>query len=286
MNAEYIAECLSERKWRLVECPSSDAYFNMAADEYLMNYTRKTSTPCLRYYQWKPSGISIGYNQNVKQFLDVDFISSRGFQWVRRITGGETVFHHNDQTYAVTVPEGIISSPKTKSLYFFVHYLIGKAIETFGIRLDELQTRDSDARLKYFNCFAAKSDYELSWQGRKIAGSAQRRTKGVFLQHGAIMNAVDYEILDRIFLNGGNLPIKGVENLRKKLCGIKDILGEEIPERELKDAITKLFGSYGIEFVEKPFRSREIDEINSLKESLYCLHSWNREGRRKKSDGQ
>ena len=35
-------------------------------------------------------------------------------------------------------------------------------------------------------CFDAPSWYELVVEGKKVAGSAQTRQKGVILQHGAI----------------------------------------------------------------------------------------------------
>lgn len=286
MNIETIGKKLAGRNWRFVDSGSADSYFNMAADEYLMNYTRRTSIPCLRYYQWKPSGISIGYNQKVKQFLDVNFIESRGFQWVRRITGGEAVFHNNDQTYCVTVPDELLHSPKTKSLYFFVHSLISKAIGRLGINIDKLQAAETNPRLKYFNCFVSKSDYELSWQGRKLVGSAQRRSRGVFLQHGAIMMDVDYYCLDRIFLKDLDLPIRSIEKLKQKLCGISDIPGRKINCSELKKSIIEEFCDYGIKFDEKPFKDSEIDEIKSLKQSLYSLSSWNEEGIKKDADGR
>jgi lipoate-protein ligase A len=40
-------------------------------------------------------------------------------------------------------------------------------------------------------CFAVSSHYEVLWQGRKLVGSAQRRRKNAFLQHGSIL--IDFE---------------------------------------------------------------------------------------------
>jgi lipoate-protein ligase A len=40
-------------------------------------------------------------------------------------------------------------------------------------------------------CFDASSWYELVVEGRKVAGSAQTRQKGVILQHGSILLDLD-----------------------------------------------------------------------------------------------
>ncbi len=48
-------------------------------------------------------------------------------------------------------------------------------------------------------CFDAPSWYELVVEGRKVAGSAQTRQKGVILQHGAILLDLDEEKLLSVF---------------------------------------------------------------------------------------
>ena len=48
-------------------------------------------------------------------------------------------------------------------------------------------------------CFDAPSWYELVVEGRKVAGSAQTRQKGVILQHGSILLELDDEKLFSVF---------------------------------------------------------------------------------------
>ena len=49
-------------------------------------------------------------------------------------------------------------------------------------------------------CFDAPSWYELVVEGRKIAGSAQTRQKGVILQHGSLLQDVDVDELFDMFI--------------------------------------------------------------------------------------
>ena len=48
-------------------------------------------------------------------------------------------------------------------------------------------------------CFDAPSWYELVVEGKKVAGSAQTRQKGVILQHGAILLSLDVDKLVSLF---------------------------------------------------------------------------------------
>ena len=48
-------------------------------------------------------------------------------------------------------------------------------------------------------CFDAPSWYELVVEGRKVAGSAQTRQKGVILQHGSILLDIDEDMLFGLF---------------------------------------------------------------------------------------
>ena len=48
-------------------------------------------------------------------------------------------------------------------------------------------------------CFDAPSWYELVVEGRKVAGSAQTRQKGVILQHGSILLDIDEDKLFSLF---------------------------------------------------------------------------------------
>lgn len=49
-------------------------------------------------------------------------------------------------------------------------------------------------------CFDAPSWYELVVEGRKIAGSAQTRQKGVILQHGSLLQDVNVDELFDMFI--------------------------------------------------------------------------------------
>lgn len=264
-------------KWRIIDSGFADAFFNMAADEYLMGFVRRTSIPVLRFYQWEPSAITIGYAQNINEFLDIDFIASQGMDWVRRITGGEAVLHKGDLTYSSSVPENIIPRRSPRNFYLLLSYAISGAIRKLGVLTDNLELLPS-GRTKNFNCFVSKSNYEVSFEGKKIVGSAQRRSNGILLQHGAIMLDVDYKCLDRVFMRNDYI-VKGENELKKRLCGVNEIAKKKVEPEEIKTLILKTIEEFGISYEEKAFSANELSEIDEIAKRKYRIASWNREGR-------
>lgn len=88
--------------------------FNMAMDEVLSQNIRKLSPPTIRLYNWKPSAVSIGYFQGIKDVVNLEACKEKGIDCVRRWTGGGAVYH--DHKGEITVcpehmfPKSIIES--------------------------------------------------------------------------------------------------------------------------------------------------------------------------------
>src|SRR3989338_8904083 len=87
--------------WRIFQEETNTGSFNMAADEYLLTYSKQ---PCIRFYHWKPACISIGYNQLLSD-INVEECKKNNVDIVRRPTGGRAVLHDiHDYTYSVIAP--------------------------------------------------------------------------------------------------------------------------------------------------------------------------------------
>ena len=87
--------------WRNLPLEVRNGFWNMALDEAILQKAIKNSVPnTLRFYKWKPSTASIGRNQSLRDEIDIEFAKEKGFNVVRRITGGGAVF--NDETRELT----------------------------------------------------------------------------------------------------------------------------------------------------------------------------------------
>ncbi len=88
--------------WRIINSPAADGATNMAIDESILEAVRQgQSPPTLRLYTWKPACLSIGRFQRAARSVDWDALTSLGYDFVRRPTGGRAVLHDDELTYAV-----------------------------------------------------------------------------------------------------------------------------------------------------------------------------------------
>ena len=105
--------------WRLLNTGALPGALNMAIDQALLQlHALGLSPPTLRFYQWQPPAVSIGYFQQ-PEAINLSLCSSLGIDVVRRPTGGRAVLHQNELTYSLIAgtKEGIPSSlPKAYDL--------------------------------------------------------------------------------------------------------------------------------------------------------------------------
>ena len=88
-------------------------------------------------------------------------------------------------------------------------------------------------------CFDAPSWYELVVEGRKIAGSAQTRQKGVILQHGSLLQDVDVDELFDMFILRTTLERKNEKAFVDKAVAINDISDRHISIEEMEKHLKK-----------------------------------------------
>jgi len=154
--------------------------FNMAIDEVLLS---NAQSAILRFYRWSAPSVSFGY---FVRFAEAYAIAGNR-AIVRRWTGGGIVPHDQDLTYSIMigVTDDAFALP-SKIIYQRVHSALGNALREIGIvsALVETETsKTSDA------CFANPVVSDVMEGGRKIAGAAQRKTRGGLLHQGSIQRA-------------------------------------------------------------------------------------------------
>jgi len=169
---------------------------NMARDEALLRKViAKESVPCVRFYQWKPAGLSLGRFQKIHMGVDLDACRKYGVETVRRLTGGEGVLHDDEITYSIIIPftypkfdgRGVVDTYKTISRALI------RGLEHTGVRSSmagNAPTRPDPAGKGV--CFYTPTVNEVVASGKKIIGSAQTREKLVILQHGSI--PIDWDV--------------------------------------------------------------------------------------------
>ena len=268
--------------WNFINTGSQNPYYNMAMDEALLNFvSRGEIDPVIRFYTWSPATLSIGYFQRLKKEIDIDKVAEKGFGLVRRQTGGRGVLHDKELTYSVIVPESHPNMPTTVTeAYKVISQGLLEGFKNLGFETYFAVPRSKEEREKLKQprssvCFDAPSWYELVVEGRKIAGSAQTRQKGVILQHGSILQDIDInELFDMFIFKNNRLKAKMKEAFVEKAVAINDISDTHITIEEMKVAFEKGFKT-GLNIELKPLQLNDLQhkEIKEL-EHKYRSDEW------------
>lgn len=199
---------MSKAPWRLIDSGFQTGAMNMALDEALLHsVARGDSLPVLRFYRWQPATVTLGYAQSVETDVDLDVCRQVGLDVVRRSTGGRAVLHDNEVTYAVIAPlnSGFFGNT-VLDCYRVISAVLQKTLEQLGFPAQLVPGKQLGGQKNNFKsiCFTAPSQYELVIEGRKVAGSAQKRHGQAFLQHGSIPVAMDLDLLTRVLKAEGS----------------------------------------------------------------------------------
>ena len=268
--------------WNFINTGSKNPYYNMAMDEALLNFvSRGEIDPVIRFYTWNPATLSIGYFQRLQKEFDIDKVKEKGYGLVRRQTGGRGVLHDKELTYSVIVPESHPNMPSTVTeAYKIISQGLLEGFKNLGFETYFAIPRSKEERDKLKQprssvCFDAPSWYELVVEGRKIAGSAQTRQKGVILQHGSILQDIDIDdLFDMFKFKNERLKAKMKENFVQKAVAINDISNQHITLNEMENAFEAGFKKgLNIDFKPLELTEKQLEEVQEL-EDKYRSEAW------------
>ncbi len=174
--------------WRLIieESPRSGAA-NMALDEAIAEAAADGAVPpSLRFYRWHLPTVSLGRHQKAAD-VDEAQLATRGYDLVRRTTGGRAILHTDELTYSVAGPvtDPLMAGGVMDAYLRFSNALLS-GLEVLGLVANKAGARTRTPRDLSAVCFEAPSAYEITAGGLKLMGSAQSRRKGYVLQHGSL----------------------------------------------------------------------------------------------------
>jgi len=174
--------------WRLIieESPRSGAA-NMAVDEAIAEAAADGGVPpSLRFYRWHLPTVSLGRHQKAADVDEAQLVT-RGYDLVRRTTGGRAILHTDELTYSVAGPitDPLMAGGVMDAYLRFSNALLS-GLKVLGLAAHKAGARTRATRDLSAVCFEAPSAYEITAGGLKLLGSAQSRRKGYVLQHGSL----------------------------------------------------------------------------------------------------
>ena len=238
----------------------------MAVDECLMVGARAGHVT-LRLYGWEPGCLSFGRNQTARGRYDGERALGRGFDVVRRPTGGRSGFHHREITYSVAAPAGAWGG--LREAYLRINRALAAGLRELGAPADVVREKAAapSPRPTVRACFRDPLPGEVVAEGRKLIGSAQWRDGDALLQHGSLLLHNDQSIVE-------DLRIGGPGPIEVPAAGLADFL-DPLPGRA--DIADALIGSFARELEMKATRedlsAAEAELARSIQEK-YTDDAW------------
>lgn len=250
-----------KEKWRLLVTGDNTGAMNMAIDKaILVAHSKKKVLPTVRFYEWNPPAISIGYFQSLKEEVDIDNCKNLGVDYVRRITGGGAVFHESELTYSIVISESHPQIPKNiMESYGRICGGVIKGLKNLGI----------NSEYKPINDIIAK--------GKKISGNAQTRKMKTVLQHGTVIMDVDVDKMFSILkVPNEKIRDKLIADVKERVTSVKHILGNKISFDTAAEAMKKGFEEeFNVELVEGSLTKEEIGLSKEFERDCFSKQEWN-----------
>jgi len=225
-------------RWRLLDTGVLTGAENMALDDVVLECRDQGKTPnTLRFLQFNPPTVLVGYHQSVRQEVRIDYCKRNGVDINRRITGGGAIL------FTPTCLGWEIYADKTAS-----------GIGDLKRDLDRLARRICNGavaglrRLGVNAEFRPKNDIEVN--GRKISGTGGTERGTSFMYQGTLLVDFDVDLMLRTLrIPVEKLKDKEVESVKQRVTCLKWELGYVPPLQDIKSAIVEGFAEVlGVEF--------------------------------------
>jgi lipoate-protein ligase A len=264
--------------WRLLFTSPSSGAWNMAVDEAILeSIGRGESLPTLRLYAWTPACLSLGVAQ---PYADVDSarLRARGWDVVRRITGGRAILHTDELTYSVVGPaeEPILAGTVLESYNRIARALL-TAVRALELPVEMKAGKADENGKSNPVCFEVPSTYEITAAGgKKLIGSAQARRKDGVLQHGSLPLTGDLtRITEALSFTDESARAEAAQRLLARAATAESALGRALDwETAARSTVRAFEAELGIQFKRGELSKKEKTRADELVREKYAHPSW------------
>jgi lipoate---protein ligase len=238
-----------------IDNPHTDAYFNLAAEEYLLKHF-----PSDVFMLWQnESSVIIGKHQNIEAEVNLDFARSNQIKVARRYSGGGAVYH-DFGNLNLTFIESSEKPDFTKYTRQILAILASIGIQA---QADERQSIYID--------------------GLKISGCAQFIRKNKVLFHASLLFSTDLSnltsTLNSLYKdteNGVQPVLKHyVKSVKSAVTNISEHLQTPLQLSDFKQIILSSLLGVNAGNSLYSFSKDDIAAINKLKIEKYSTSNWN-----------
>lgn len=233
---------------RYIISETTDAYFNLASEEYLLKHTEEDI-----FYLWRnDNAIIVGTNQNALSEINVDYVKEKDIKVVRRLTGGGAVYHDLGN-----INYTFIENNK-KSFNDFRGFCepITKALNELGVQAE----------------FSGRNDMTI--EGKKFSGTAQCKYKNRVMHHGTLLfSSKKADITGALKPRDIKFSGKSVKSVASRVTNISEYLKEPMDVLEFRNRVMESVAGGLINVTS--FTPEEVDKIQKLRDEKYSTWEWN-----------
>lgn len=233
---------------RYIISENTDAYFNLASEEYLLKHTEEDI-----FYLWRnDNAIIVGKNQNALSEINADYVREKDIKVVRRLTGGGAVYHDLGN-----INYTFIENSK-KNFNDFRGFC-----EPITVALNELGVQAE---------FSGRNDMTI--EGKKFSGTAQCKHKERVMHHGTLLfSSVKADISGALKPRDIKFSDKSVKSVASRITNISEHLQEKMDVIEFRNRI--MVSVAGGEKEVTTFSEEEVLAIQRLRDEKYSKWEWN-----------
>ena len=256
--------------WRLIKSEAHNAFTNMAIDEAILRARIEEKVPnTVRIYSWRPSAVSIGRFQKIRNEVQLENCRKHGVSVVRRISGGGAVYHdsQDEVTYSIVVKQKDLGTDDIAETYKFICSGVIEAAHVLGVGAEY---RDGNI----------KQCPNITVTNRKISGSAQAIKKGTILQHGTFLLNVDSKKMFTFLKAPRKNAIVNIDaSAKKSITSVAEELGEQIQPSQAFEALMEGFEKgLEIKLLEENLTECEVVLAKKLERMKFATREWNFNG--------
>lgn len=230
------------------ETGKTDPAYNLAFEEYLLLNHKEDDILIL----WQNDNtIVVGKNQNTEEEINRDFVEEHGIRVVRRSTGGGAVYHDlGNLNYSFITDVGDESQMSIKS--FTVPVI--NALAKMGVTAE------------------ANGKNDITVEGKKVSGTAQRIAGDRILHHGTLLfDSNPSLIAGALKPKPEKFQSKSTKSVQSRVGNIRSFLPKDMTLDEFWDILRKEISGNSRASV---LTAEERDKIEQLANSRYRTWDW------------
>lgn len=228
-------------KNRIIISGNNNAYFNLAAEEYLFESIKSGR---VFYIYINDKSVILGNFQNAWSECDIGALKKDGVALVRRKSGGGAVYHDlGNVNFSFISAETDFNRGEN-------YNVIINALKAFSIDAEKSGRNDMTAN------------------GKKFSGNAFKSEGGKNLHHGTVLVSLETKNAEKYLTPAkGKLLSKGVKSVRSRIVNLNTISKDITCENLISGLIKNYKNAFGAAEINN-FTSKEISEINKTAEKL------------------